>query len=246
MKFEAQPLPRKYIEGFRSITTYLDTHLESLYASPENHYWYKEDGSPVGNLDHAIESYAHELTSTYLPEFSLIGEESPIPKLSSGNYVVIDPVDGTENFVSGLPIWGCGLALVFDNYLSASWVVFPEINLTFSSKALGQAGIKGRKEFRLPQGISRIKAYSSNTEWSAVAPCMEGEIRVLGSSLFNLTLASLGSISFNASEAGAKVWDILPPILFALEAGKSVTVNGGEYHGEFLDPDKRYVVSIQE
>lgn len=245
MKSDPKILPREIIEGFISIIVAIDNFLESNFDLPNNTSWLKEDDSPVGTLDLMIESYAKDLVGEFLPGFEFIGEESPLPSGNSGNYVVIDPVDGTENFVSGLPFWGCGIALIRNNQLSASWVVFPELNFSFTSKEVSALNTIARRRFRPPQHKTRIAAYSSNTRWPDLAPSLSGEIRVLGCSLLNLTLASIGSVSFSSSPAGARVWDILPPLLFAIEAGKTVLVNGGEYFGQFLDPNLRYVVEIR-
>ena len=83
-------------------------------------YVMKNDGSPVGDLDLAIENFIMQELPILLPGFQLIGEESKFPTEWNGNYVVVDPIDGTENYVSGIPIWGTGIALFVDNQLAAS------------------------------------------------------------------------------------------------------------------------------
>jgi len=208
-------------------------------------YIMKNDGSPVGDLDIAIENFILEQLPVLLPGFQLIGEESLFPTEWNGNYVVVDPVDGTENYVSGIPIWGTGIALFVDNQLAASWVSFPEINMGFASKALDGFLVENFRAFRGPLKESRVSAYSSNSNWEMVAKDFPEEIRVFGCSLFNLSLAATSSITFNSSGKGVRLWDIVPAALVALESGRKVKINGEEYYGEFLNPNFRFVVEIQ-
>ena len=204
----------------------------------------KEDGSPVGDLDLEIEYIVRKEIAKLLPTFDLVSEESPIPDDLSGNCIVIDPVDGTENFVSGIPIWGTGMALFVDNVLVASWVYFPELELECRSRELRQQMGIENTEFRFPEQVSRVHGYSSNSLWKEEALNFPEEVRIFGCSLFNLVLATKGAIAFRPSKKGARVWDVAPALLFALESGKKVRINGKEYHGEFLDPSCRFVVEI--
>lgn len=245
MNSENESLPADLRIAFARVIHELDAYIESSWQIISRNSWLKPDGSPVGDLDHAIEAHARSLVSTHLPNFEFIGEESVLPEERTGNYFFIDPVDGTENFVSGLPLWGTGIALMQNNQLVLSWVCFPEMNLEFASRQITDLIDCKRKRFRHSQMKTRIRAYSSNSDWSSVGPVLSGEIRVLGCSLLNITLAAHEAIDFKSSEKGARVWDILPPILFALEAGKRVLVNGEEYRGQFLDPNSRFVVEIQ-
>lgn len=205
----------------------------------------KEDGSPVSDLDLSIENFIQRHLQDLLPGFQFIGEESPLPENWSGNYLIVDPVDGTENYVSGIPIWGTGLALFVNNKLSASYVTFPEIGMRYSSKNLDGLIYGNSQRFRGPLSKSRVQAYSSNSSWKDVVSDFPDEIRVFGCSLFNLILAATTSVTFKSSSKGVRLWDIAPAVLVALESGKNVKINGGDYYGEFLDPALRFVVEIQ-
>jgi myo-inositol-1(or 4)-monophosphatase len=233
------------IAGFIEVIKKTETYIGSLDFTRVS-FSLKDDGSPVSNLDIAIENFVYSELAVVLPDFKLIGEESDFPSLASGNYLVVDPIDGTENFISGIPIWGTGFALVVENKLVASWIFFPEISISVYSKLLREALRLPNHSIRKPFGISRVRGFSSNTEWSNVSSNLEGEIRVFGCSLFNILLASQGAISYKSSEKGVRLWDILPAALFALESGKMVLINGEEYRGQFLDPNLRFVVEISE
>lgn len=229
--------------GFSQLVKKMHIYFEKK-KSFSGFFEIKEDGSPVGDLDLEIEEVIRKEINDCLPAFHLVSEESSIPKDLSGNCLVVDPVDGTENFVSGIPIWGTGMALFVDHLLVASWVYFPELELEYRSRELRQVlGIEN-KEFRSPVKPSRVQGYSSNSLWREEVLTFPDEVRVFGCSLFNLILATKGAITFRASKKGVRIWDVAPALLFALESGKRVLINGKEYYGELLDPSGRFMVEI--
>jgi myo-inositol-1(or 4)-monophosphatase len=244
MKYSSPEISKSVITGFVAIINGLcDFYkMQNLHSGS---FVLKSDDSPVGDLDIAIESYVRKQMQEFLPNFQLIGEESDLPPTLNGNYLVIDPVDGTENFISGIPLWGTGMAIFERNKLVASWVAFPEISMGYSSKVLRGLTNDEYRDFRGPLQGSRVSAYSSNSDWNAVTHEFPQETRVLGCSLFNLILAARGSVTFKSSSKGVRIWDIAPAILVALELGKSVKINGKDYFGEFLEPNLRFVVEIQ-
>jgi myo-inositol-1(or 4)-monophosphatase len=203
----------------------------------------KEKGSYVSNWDLNIQSYVSKNANLKFPDFQLISEESSFKLNSLGNYIVLDPIDGTENFVSGIPIWGVGVAFFVNSKLKAAAVFFPEIGMYKYSKLL-KVGEPFFKEFRKTSHKSRIIGFSSNSNWTTALDSFGLENRVLGCALFNLTLAVNGSIDFIGSDAGSMLWDIAPGLLFALENNQTVFVNEREYFGEFLDPTQRHTFRI--
>jgi myo-inositol-1(or 4)-monophosphatase len=245
MKFSQGDTLREAITGFIEIIKKTESYIGSLDFTQIS-FSLKEDGSPVSSLDIAIENFVQSELAVALPDFKLIGEESEFPSLTTGNYLVVDPIDGTENFISGIPIWGTGFALIVQNNLVASWIFFPEISISVHSKLLREELDLPIHAMRKPFGISRVRGFSSNTEWGHVSANLHGEIRVFGCSLFNILLASEGAISYKSSEKGVRLWDVLPAALFALESGKLVLINGEDYRGQFLDPNLRFVVEISE
>jgi len=237
-------VPEEIVNGFASLINRFHDFIGTQDLEFGD-YRVKVDGSPVGDLDLKIEIFIGEQLQELLPGFKLIGEESPLPTHWNGNYVVVDPVDGTENYVSGIPIWGTGLALFVNNQLSASSVIFPEIGMGYESRILNGLIKEKLGKFRGPLNFSRVEAYSSNSSWSEVASDFAEEIRVFGCSLFNLILAATTSVTFKSSSKGVRLWDIAPAVLVALESGKIVKINGEDYFGEFLNPAKRFVVEIR-
>jgi histidinol-phosphatase len=72
----------------------------------------KPDNTPVTDADRAVETAIREALATHRKADGLVGEEFGSDKGSSGRYWVIDPIDGTKNFMRGVPTWATLIALV--------------------------------------------------------------------------------------------------------------------------------------
>ena len=63
----------------------------------------KPDNTPVTDADRAVETAIREALAKQRQSDGLVGEEFGSDKGSSGRYWVIDPIDGTKNFMRGVP-----------------------------------------------------------------------------------------------------------------------------------------------
>jgi histidinol-phosphatase len=72
----------------------------------------KPDNTPVTDADRAVETAIREALATHRESDGLVGEEFGSDKGNSGRYWVIDPIDGTKNFMRGVPTWATLIALV--------------------------------------------------------------------------------------------------------------------------------------
>ena len=74
----------------------------------------KPDSTPVTDADRAVELKIRELLKAERPKDLVVGEEFGRPDVISPNsrYWVIDPIDGTKNFLRGVPIWATLIGLV--------------------------------------------------------------------------------------------------------------------------------------
>ena len=72
----------------------------------------KPDLTPVTDADKAVESKIRQLLATARPEDQVVGEEFGTPTLTAdSHYWVIDPIDGTKNFLRGIPTWATLIGL---------------------------------------------------------------------------------------------------------------------------------------
>lgn len=75
----------------------------------------KADGTPVTEADRAIERMIREELASRFPEDAIIGEEfGGVEAAGGGREWIVDPIDGTLNFSSGIPLWSTLLGLRVD------------------------------------------------------------------------------------------------------------------------------------
>jgi fructose-1,6-bisphosphatase/inositol monophosphatase family enzyme len=71
----------------------------------------KPDGSPVTGADRAVERHLRERLERWFPDHGILGEEYPPARPGSPFQWIMDPIDGTEELVHGIPTYGLMLAL---------------------------------------------------------------------------------------------------------------------------------------
>jgi inositol-phosphate phosphatase/L-galactose 1-phosphate phosphatase/histidinol-phosphatase len=74
-------------------------------------FYSKSDGSPVTEVDQAVEKAMRGVITDNFPEHGILGEEYGNSDLDNEFVWVIDPIDGTKNFAAGLPTFGCLISL---------------------------------------------------------------------------------------------------------------------------------------
>ncbi len=77
----------------------------------------KPDHSPVTEADRAAEGALRDLIAKHRPDDTVVGEEFgglTGPALPAGRAWILDPIDGTKNYVRGVPVWATLIGLVVD------------------------------------------------------------------------------------------------------------------------------------
>ncbi|MCZ0813494.1 MAG: histidinol-phosphatase [Pseudomonadota bacterium] len=74
----------------------------------------KADLSPVTQADLEIEATMRERIAERFPSHGVLGEEHENTRLDAAHVWVLDPIDGTKSFVSGMPTFGTLIACLFD------------------------------------------------------------------------------------------------------------------------------------
>ena len=93
----------------------LDLHVES-----------KPDRSPVTDADKSVEQAIKKILDNQAPEDALIGEEYGNTGSASRTWI-IDPIDGTANYLRGVPVWATLIALAIDGKPTVSVVSAPAL-----------------------------------------------------------------------------------------------------------------------
>lgn len=75
---------------------------------------HKADNSPVTIADREIETAIRQLIDHHCPNHAVLGEEHGGAPVMEGRQWIIDPIDGTRSFVSGIPLYGTLIAHAID------------------------------------------------------------------------------------------------------------------------------------
>jgi histidinol-phosphatase len=89
----------------------------------------KADESPVTAADRACEKLIVERIVREFPEDGILGEEGANRESQSGRRWIIDPIDGTRDFVRGIPLWAVLIALEQDGEVAAGVAYSPPQSL---------------------------------------------------------------------------------------------------------------------
>jgi histidinol-phosphatase len=87
----------------------------------------KPDLTPVTDADRAVEADLREALGRERAQDSVVGEEFGGNTAFSGRQWIIDPIDGTKNFVRGVPVWASLIALLEDGIPSVGVVSAPAL-----------------------------------------------------------------------------------------------------------------------
>src|SRR5690349_12997732 len=74
----------------------------------------KPDLTPVTDADRSVEELVREALASQRPDDVVLGEEFGGTAVFTGRQWVVDPIDGTKNFVRGVPVWATLIALLHD------------------------------------------------------------------------------------------------------------------------------------
>src|SRR5580698_5549330 len=105
----------------------------------------KSDDSPVTRADRECEQFiARELERAF-PQDGLLGEEGAQKPSRNGRRWIIDPIDGTRDFVRGNPAWSNLIGLEADGEIVAGFANMPALGELFSASRGGGAFVNGQR-----------------------------------------------------------------------------------------------------
>lgn len=97
----------------------------------------------VSEADRALERLVRDGIAEAFPDDAVVGEEGDPTAGTSGFVWVIDPIDGTANFLSGIPEWCVSIACTFDGIAVVGVIYDPNVDEMFSARQGGGAFLNG-------------------------------------------------------------------------------------------------------
>lgn len=88
----------------------------------------KADGTPVTIADREAESTARDWIARRFPRDGIVGEEHGATRAEAGRRWIIDPIDGTQSFIRGVPLWGTLIAVAEGEDVLAGAACFPALD----------------------------------------------------------------------------------------------------------------------
>lgn len=204
----------------------------------------------VTEADEAAQRVISDYLETEVPSHLFLGEESPdadASQVSAAEYIwIVDPLDGTTNYVHGFPYYCVSIALASHGKLLVGTVYNPTNDDCFSAAA-GQGATLNGEPIRVsetsrmsesmlaasfPADVDR-DSVEVNRFLKVLDSCRS--VRRLGAAALNLANVAAGRIDgYWASTTNA--WDVAAGLLLVQEAGGVITnMKGGEFNID--DPD---------
>ncbi len=209
----------------------------------------------VSNADRAAEEIIRDELLKARPTYSFLMEEGGEIKGEDGQHRwIIDPLDGTTNFLHAIPLFGACIALERNGEIVASVIYNPILEETFTAERGGGAWLNNRKRLRVAgrkhladcvavAGISSKNATDTAREIREVAhitPSLAG-IRRSGAASIDLSWLAAGRFDMYW-ESGLSPWDVAPGMLLVREAGGFVS----DFSGGNRSVEKGEVVAGNE
>jgi histidinol-phosphatase len=196
---------------------------------------------PVTAADHAAETAMRALIRRTFPDHGIIGEEFGKERADAEYVWVLDPIDGTKSFISGMPAWGTLIAL-----MRAGEPVFGVMNQPFTRERFSGDG--GKAYYRGPAGARDLRvrpcARLSEAVLFTTSPLLmnasdresfgrvETKVRLsrYGGDCYAYCMVAAGHVDL-VIETELKPYDVLPLLPIVTGAGGVITSwDGGAPH----------------
>lgn len=193
-------------------------------------YEIKDDGSPVTPVDREIEKSLRDRIDARYPDHGILGEEFPSRATNAERVWVIDPIDGTKQYATGIPVYGTLIGLAEEGQFVLGVMDFP---------ATGDRWIGGRdyptcwnsRPVTASQCIDLCGATvapgdpnrgSAEENFGSSKLADAGSFRVYGAGSYGFAMVASGKLDI-AIDFGLDPFDFAAPVAIVEGAGGSAT-----------------------
>jgi histidinol-phosphatase len=196
----------------------------------------KPDTTPVSDADLAVEALIRERLGKARPDDTVLGEEQGEIGTGAARRWILDPIDGTKNYVRGVPVWATLLALEVNGHITVGVISAPALGRRWWASRGGGAYANGRRiEVSKVGAVDDASfAYSSLAGWeeqNRLAGFLDLTRAVWRDRAFgdfwSHCLVAEGAVDISA-EPEVSLWDIAPLKVLVEEAGGTFTDLAGD------------------
>ncbi len=189
------------------------------------HVDYKQDNrsDPVTEVDRAVEVYLTEAVAARFPGHAVLGEEGQDPDGAREYEWIVDPVDGTLNYVHRLPYYAISIGVLHKRRPVVGALLFPVTGELLHARRGGGARRNGDliavAKTKLGVGLSGLPpGFGAQFKVGPRALRRLGNPRSLGSIAYEIGLVATGAFQY-AAFRGPKIWDVAAGVVLIQEAG---------------------------
>jgi len=192
------------------------------------------------NIDRRSQDMLVKILRDLTPSYGIIAEEESFNYESvSGRYWCVDPLDGSANYVSGLPLWCISLCVLDDFIPVFAMIYIPSSDDMFCAVRKGGAYLNGIKlhiqgrplesilfSFPIEKYQSKAILQKRLVQLGKIADLV-GDIRVFNATCLELCYIASNKLGGLFVEDTACIWDVVGGMLIVEEAGGKVTNSEG-------------------
>lgn len=200
----------------------------------------KQDGSPVCSADLAADHAAKEALARLFPGFAIVSEESADSVVPSEVFILLDPLDGTREFLAGGDSYCVAIALVCDSRPIAGAIAAPAIGRLWYSgehayvqdfagdgSVLGEARRIGVRELPSDGPVALVSRFHGDTRSDGIAATMCCSKGIPVSSAVKFGLIAAGEADLHVRCGQTMEWDIAAgDAILSAAGGVVLTLDG--------------------
>ena len=205
----------------------------------------KADRSEVSEADQAAQQAVLACLAAQRPDDAVIAEEqqdaaSALPEPDNERVCwVVDPIDGTRNYVRHIPLYACSVAAMWQGYPLVGAVYDPVRDVLYSASRTGGLFVNGARHEARPAAFDARRTLnpkpvvaipsSPTGPWAAVAhDWLDAFVcRSLGATALHLALVATGELNGMLAD-NPRLWDVAAGWLLITAAGGRITTPNGE------------------
>ncbi len=246
--------PARLSDWLREAGDLLAEHFGRL---SEKEHWLKGKHDVVSVWDRQVEELLRTRLQKATPDIPFVGEETGGQLPARGPAWILDPLDGTRNFIHGFPYFCISLCLVDSGAPQAAWIYAPLERALFFARR-GEGAFCNDRPLRVRQpralegalvasGFPQKFAHLLPRYWRVFAFCVEHAVGVRRTGSAALDLAHIAAGHLDATfQYGLSPWDFLAGALLVEEAGGEVRLQQEAGHWHIFAGAPRLVQTLWE